>query len=275
MSITTDGVLASGSPTDSGGMATSGRPATSVNSIVGIDVGGSGIKGAPVAVAEGRLIEARHRLDTPQPANPEAVAATVGEVARYFSWTGPVGITLPGVVTNGTMRTAANIDESWIGTDARALFATATGCDVVVLNDADAAGIAEMAFGAGRGRRGVVIMITLGTGIGSAVFIDGTLVPNTEFGHLEIRGKDAENRAAAAVRERKGLSWEQWAVSLDEYLDRLEALMWPDLVIIGGGVSKKFDKFGPLLSTRVEVVAAELENDAGIVGAALAACALS
>ena len=203
------------------------------------------------------------------------MAATVGEVARYFSWTGPVGITLPGVVTNGTMRTAANIDESWIGTDARSLFATATGCDVVVLNDADAAGMAEMAFGAGRGRRGVVIMITLGTGIGSAVFIDGTLVPNTEFGHLEIRGKDAEHRAAAAVRERKGLSWEQWAVALDEYLDRLEALMWPDLVIIGGGVSKKFDKFGPLLSSRVEVVAAEAQERPGIVGAALAARALS
>jgi polyphosphate glucokinase len=240
-------------------------------SVLGIDVGGSGIKGAPVDIDSGRLLAERLRIPTPQPSTPKAVAATIADVVAHFDWTGPIGCTLPSVVQNGVVRTAANIDEGWIDTDGRTLIATATGQPVTLLNDADAAGIAEMRFGAGVGRQGVVIMITLGTGIGSALFHDQRLVPNTELGHLEIRGKDAEHRAAASVRERRQLSWKDWAKYVDEYLDRLEALFWPDLVIVGGGVSTRFDRFGPLLSSRVPVVPATLGNEAGIVGAGLAA----
>ena len=244
-------------------------PVADQQGILGIDIGGSGVKGAPVDVDNGTLLAERFRIETPHPATPDAVAAAVAEVISHFDWHGPVGATMPGVVKSGTLLTAANIHPSWIGTNAAQVFTRATGCPVTVLNDADAAGIAEMRFGAGKGRSGVVIMVTLGTGIGSAVFNDGVLLPNTELGHIEIRGKDAETRASARVREEKDLSFKKWGKQVDDYLDRIDALLWPDVVIIGGGVSKKADRFFPLLTTRAEVVPAQLLNDAGIVGAAL------
>ena len=240
------------------------------NQRLGIDIGGTGIKGAPLDVKNGKLLAERFRIDTPQPATPQAVAETVGTIAEHFAWTGPIGATMPGVVKNGVLLTAANIDKSWVNTDASALFTKATGSPVHVLNDADAAGIAEMTFGAGKGRAGVVVMITLGTGIGFAVFNDGVLLPNTELGHLEMNGKDAEDQASARVRDLKDESWKKWAAKVDDYLDHVDSLLWPDLIIIGGGVSRKAEKFFPYLTTRAELVAAKFENEAGIVGAALA-----
>jgi polyphosphate glucokinase len=238
--------------------------------VLGIDIGGTGIKAAPVDVATGKLTAERVKLATPHPAKPEAVADTVRELVRGFSWTGPAGITFPGVVTDGTTRTAANLGEGWIGVDAKELFGKASGLQVTVLNDADAAGVAEMKFGAGAGQRGVVLMLTFGTGIGSALFTDGILVPNTEFGHIEVRGKDAEKRASEIVREEEDLSWGKWAGRVDEYLLHMEALLSPALFIIGGGISKKSDKFLPLLKgLHARVVPAALLNDAGIVGAAM------
>lgn len=237
---------------------------------LGIDIGGSGVKGAPVDTTAGELTAERFRLETPQPATPTAIAATVAEVTRHFGWTGPIGLTVPGVVKQGVVHTAANIDKAWIGTDAAALFGAATGQPCRVLNDADAAGIAEMRFGAGKGRTGVVVMITLGTGIGCAVFNDGVLLPNTELGHLEMNGHDAEHQASARLREEGELSWKKWAAKVDQYLDMLDHLLWPDLIIIGGGVSRKAEKFFPYLNTRAELVPAGLQNEAGIVGAALA-----
>jgi polyphosphate glucokinase len=239
--------------------------------LLGIDIGGSGIKGAPVDVDRGILVTERHRIATPQPAVPAAMVKVVAEIARHFSWSGPIGCTLPGVVKDGVAYSAANIDRSWIGTDGERLLRAATGCPVLLLNDADAAGIAEMRFGAGRGHVGLVVVITIGTGIGSAVFYRGELIPNTEFGHLEIRGKDAEDRASDRVRDAKQLSWERWSRRVTEYLGHLERLLSPDLIILGGGVSQKHEKFLPLLRTTVQVVPAQLRNDAGIVGAALAA----
>jgi polyphosphate glucokinase len=236
---------------------------------LGIDIGGTGIKGAPVDTTTGELLAARHRIPTPQPAMPDAVAEVVAEVARHFDWTGPLGATFPAVVKDGVVSTAANVDQSWIGADAATLLARVCGAPVTVLNDADAAGIAEMRFGAGRGRTDTVVMITLGTGMGSALFANGALLPNTELGHLMVRGKEAEQRASESVREREGLSWKQWAKRLNEYFAHLEALHWPDLIVIGGGVSKKHEKFLPLLRTRAELVPAQLLNEAGIVGAAL------
>ena len=242
-----------------------------VSTRLGIDIGGTGIKGAPVDTTTGELTAPRHRIPTPQPATPDAVADVVGDVAREFDWTGPIGVTFPAVVKQGTVGTAANVDLSWIGCDAAILFSRACGgAPVAVLNDADAAGLAEIEFGAGRGRTDTVVMITLGTGIGSAVFVEGRLIPNSELGHLMIRGKEAERRAAESVREREQLSWKQWAKRLNEYLGHLEALLWPDLIVIGGGVSKKHEKFLPLLQTRAELVPAQLLNEAGIVGAAVA-----
>jgi polyphosphate glucokinase len=239
--------------------------------LLGIDIGGTGIKGAPVDVKTGELLAPRERILTPTPATPDAVAEVVGELFKHFDWTGPAGATFPAVVKDGVARTAANVDQAWIGTDAAALFTKACGAPVTVLNDADAAGIAEMEFGVGKGRGGVVIMTTLGTGIGSALFLDGELVPNTELGHIEVRGKDAEKRASEIVREREGLTWEKWAKRLDEYYQVLEALFSPDLIIIGGGVSKKAEKFLSLLHTQAEIAPAQLQNEAGIVGAAIAA----
>jgi polyphosphate glucokinase len=239
---------------------------------LGIDIGGTGIKGAPVDVAAGKLLAERKKIDTPRPALPDAVAEVVSELVTSFSWSGPIGITFPGVVTNGTTRTAANLDPAWTGLDARALFAKAAGNPVQVLNDADAAGIAEMTFGAGVGEHGTVLMLTLGTGIGSALFINGTLVPNTEFGHIEIDGKDAEKRASEHAKELHDLSWGKWAGRVDIYLQHMEALLSPDLFIVGGGVSKQADKWVPLLTgIRARIVPATLQNDAGIVGAAMAA----
>jgi len=239
--------------------------------VLGIDIGGTGIKAAPVDVATGRLTAERVKLPTPHPATPDTVAAVVGELVSTFSWTELAGITFPGVVTNGIVRTAANMDPSWISMNAHDLFGSATGCSVTVLNDADAAGIAEMKFGAGVGERGTVLLLTLGTGIGSALFYDGVLVPNTEFGHIEIGGKDAEKRASEHAREVDDLSWGKWAGRVDEYLDKMEALLSPELIIIGGGISKRSGKFLPRLTPmRARVVPATLLNDAGIVGAAMA-----
>lgn len=238
---------------------------------LGVDIGGSGMKAAPVDLVTGRLTEDRLRVRTPQPATPPAVADVVAELVEHFSWTDPIGVTFPAVVKDGVTMTAANVDPSWIGCDAATLLSSRTGCPVHVGNDADAAGVAEMAFGAGRGRAGVVLMVTLGTGIGSALFVDGTLVPNTELGHLSLRGKDAEQRAAASVRDRKKLSWRAWAKRVNEYLQHVETVLSPDLIIIGGGVSRNHEKFVPYLDLVAPVVPASLENNAGIVGAALAA----
>lgn len=241
--------------------------------IFGVDIGGSGIKGAPVDLDRGDLTEERHKVLTPQPSTPDAVVDGVCEVVRHFGWTGPVGATFPGVITNGTARTAANVDKSWIGTDIQKLVSERLdGTKVTVLNDADAAGVAEMHFGAGRGRTGTVILLTLGTGIGSALFTGGRLVPNTELGHLELRGHDAEKKASSKAREDEDLSWEHWARRVQRYLAHVEMLFSPELFIIGGGVSRKSQKFLPLIEgISAEIVPAQLQNNAGIVGAAMAA----
>jgi len=239
--------------------------------VLGIDIGGSGIKGALTNVVTGEMATDRHRIPTPERSTPENVAQVVGELTRYFDWHGPIGCTFPAVVRHGIVYTAANVDKSWIGADARGLFEQATGCPVRVLNDADAAGMAEMVIGAGKGRQGVVIMLTFGTGIGSAIFVDGHLLPNTEFGHLPIRGKDAEHRASARIRDEEDLSWTEWAERVNEYLGLMEFFFSPDLFIIGGGVSKKQHKFLPLLKAQADIVPAQLLNEAGIIGAAMAA----
>ncbi len=239
--------------------------------VLGIDIGGTGVKAAPVDTTTGQLMAERQKVATPQPATPEAIAKVVAQLVQAFEWTGPVGITFPGVVVGGVVHTAANVDPSWIGVDAGKLFGSETKLPVTVLNDADAAGVAEMRFGAGKGIPGTVLLLTLGTGIGSALFIDGVLVPNTEFGHIQIRGKDAEKRASDHAREERDLSWGDWAGRVDEYLEHMEALLSPSLIIIGGGVSRKSDKFLPFLTRlRAKVVPAALHNDAGIVGAAMA-----
>jgi len=243
----------------------------------GIDIGGSGIKGAPVDLAAGTFGAERTRIPTPQPSLPEAVAEVVGQVVTSFgeaAGTGPVGVTFPAVIQHGVARTAANVDKSWIGTDVDALLTATLGRPVHVVNDADAAGYAEARYGAARGVRGVVFMATLGTGIGSALIVDGVLVPNTELGHLEVGGKDAETRTSDAVRDAEGLTWEQWARRLQRYFGAIENLLWPDLIIVGGGVSKKSAKFLPLLELRTPIVPAALLNDAGIIGAALLAAEL-
>ncbi|SUE13735.1 polyphosphate glucokinase [Rhodococcus gordoniae] len=238
----------------------------------GVDIGGSGVKGAVVDLDTGRLVGDRIKLLTPQPSTPEAVAKTVAQIVEQAGWSGPVGVTLPSVVTGGVARTAANIDKSWIGTDARSLFSHALdGRDVSVLNDADAAGIAEDRFGAAKDTDGVVILLTFGTGIGSAVLHNGVLLPNTEFGHMEVDGKEAEHRAASSVKERGDLSYKQWAKEVSRVLTRFEDLLWPDLFIAGGGISRKHEKWIPFLTNRTPVVPAELRNAAGIVGAAHAA----
>lgn len=238
----------------------------------GIDVGGSGIKGGIVDLETGQLIGDRIKLLTPQPATPSAVAKTIAEVVKTFGWTGPLGVTYPGVVTYGVVQTAANVDKSWIGTNATDIIgAELDGQEVTVLNDADAAGLAEERYGAGKNLTGLVVLLTFGTGIGSAVIHNGTLIPNTEFGHLEVGGKEAEKRAASSVKEKNDWSYEKWAKEVSRVLVSIENAMWPDLFIAGGGISRKADKWIPLLANRTPVVPAALLNTAGIVGAAMAA----
>lgn len=239
--------------------------------VLGLDIGGSGIKGAIVDVQAGALLTPRYRIPTPTPATPEAVVETAAQVARHFNWEGPAGCGFPAVVKDGVVHTAANISPRWVGANGQHMLEQAVGAPVVLLNDADAAGIAEMRVGAGRGRQGLVLMLTVGTGIGTALFIDGRLVPNTELGHIEIRGKDAERRASDGARERKGWRYDEWAPRFDEYLQRISALLWPDLIIVGGGASKDYEKFAHLLTVRVELVPAQLRNEAGMIGAAIAA----
>jgi polyphosphate glucokinase len=250
---------------------------------IGVDVGGSGIKVSVVDVDRGLLVGPRLRVATPQPSTPDVVVPVIVRTVRRAlresgALTGrsttvrfPVGIGMPSVVIDGVTKTAANIDPGWIDFDLGARLRAAFAGTVVVLNDADAAGLAEMRFGAGAGERGVVFVLTLGTGLGSGMFNDGVLVPNTELGHMEIRGRDAERRSAAVARTRRGLSWKAWATDLDEHLHAIDKLFWPNLIILGGGVSKNADKFIPRLTVRPRVVPATLRNDAGIVGAAMAA----
>ena len=240
----------------------------------GIDIGGSGIKGAPVDLDAGSFAADRLRIPTPQPSVPDSVADVVQQVVASFgeaSGSAPIGVTFPAIIKNGVALSAANVDKSWIGTDADAVFTEKLGRKVFVVNDADAAGVAEAEFGAAKGVKGVVIMCTLGTGIGSALLLDGKLVPNTELGHLEIDGHDAESRAADSAREREDLNWEKWAHRLQKYFSTIEFLFTPDLIVVGGGVSKKSQKFLPLLNLRAPIVPAQLLNDAGIIGAAVLA----
>lgn len=239
--------------------------------VLGIDVGGSGIKGAPVDTRTGKLLAERVRIKTPKEAEPQPVAEVVAEIAKSFDWKKPVGIGFPAPIKAGVAMMAANISDKWIGTNADELFTKITGCDCTMVNDADAAGLAEMEFGAGRGQPGTVIMITLGTGIGTAIFHRGKLLPNTEFGHLDMKGKDAEHRASDAVRQFEDLSWKKYAKRLNKYLAEMEKLFWPDLFIVGGGISKKSEKYIPLLTINTPVIPAQFLNEAGIVGAALAA----
>ncbi len=244
-----------------------------MKTILGVDIGGSGIKGAPVDIKKGVLAEERFRIPTPHLSVPEAIGDTVAEIANHFRWKGPIGCTFPAIIRKGTVYSAANVDKSWIGVDGRKLLKKKTGCPVLLINDADAAGIAEMRYGAGRlrAKKGVIFVLTLGTGIGSAVFVDGSLLPNTELGHLEMGGMESEHYASDLIRKKEDLNWEEWAARVNEYLDLLEALFSPDLFILSGGVSKRHKKYLHLLKTRAQVVPAQLLNEAGIVGAALAA----
>lgn len=235
----------------------------------GVDIGGSGIKGAVVDLDTGLLVGDRHKVLTPQPSTPEAVAEAVADVVRHFGWDGPVGATFPAPVTNGVARTAANVDPSWVGTNIETVLGAATGNDVTAMNDADAAGVAEAAFGAARGQDGLVIVTTLGTGIGTALLYRGVLIPNSELGHLEVGGHDAEVGASSAAREREELSWGEWAHRLEKYYQALEHYLWPDLFVVGGGVSRRADKFIDRIHLRTPIVAAGLRNEAGIIGAAL------
>jgi polyphosphate glucokinase len=247
-------------------------PSAPSDNAYGIDIGGTGIKGAVVDTDTGKLISERVRILTPQPSTPQAVAQVVAKLVNGADWHGRVGATFPAVIKNGIAKSAANVDPSWIDTDVDKVFTEAVHAgEVIVLNDADAAGIAEARFGAAKGVAGVVIMLTFGTGIGSALLLDGKLVPNTEFGHLELDGYDAEKRAAASVRDEDGMSYKRWAKRVQKYMRHVERLFTPDLFVVGGGISKHSDKWVPLLELNTPVKPAELLNDAGIVGAAMAA----
>lgn len=239
--------------------------------ILGIDIGGSGIKGAPVDTQTAALLAPRFRVPTPSPSKPQAVADTIANIVKNFTWQGLIGCGYPGVVQNGFTMSAANVHKQWIGLDAATLITNVTGCQTYMINDADAAGLAEMTFGAGLDRKGVVFILTIGTGLGTALFKDGILIPNTEFGHIEIDCQDAETYATDAARKRLKLSWKRWARYLNKYLLTMEKLVSPDLIILGGGVSKEHDRFVPYLTTQAEIVPAQMLNEAGIVGAALAA----
>ena len=238
--------------------------------ILGIDIGGSGIKAAPVNPVDGSLAAERVRIATPQPATPVAVADAVLKIIDHFNWAGPIGCGLPSVVRNGVACTAANIDPTWVGIDVVALLSTRTGLDATVLNDADAAGLAEIHYGAGKQVPGTILVVTAGTGLGTALFRGDTLVPNTELGHLLLHGKIAEQVASAAVRTELNLSYREWAKRFDDYLHRLEELFWPDLFIIGGEISKDHALFFPHLTIKTRLLPAALRNDAGIIGAAVA-----
>jgi polyphosphate glucokinase len=239
--------------------------------VLGIDVGGSGIKGAPVDTETGEMLAGRIRIKTPKDAEPQPIADVVTEIARSFNWSGPIGIGFPAPIKSGIAMMAANVSPKWVGTNADDLFTKTTGCDCTMINDADAAGLAEMKFGAGRGQPGTVIMLTLGTGIGSAIFYRGNLLPNTEFGHLDMLGRDAEHRVSDAARQRDELTWKKFAKRLNRYLLQMEKLFWPDLFIVGGGISKESERYLPLLRIQTPIIPAQLLNQAGIVGAALAA----
>lgn len=239
--------------------------------VLGIDIGGSGIKGAPVDTKSGKILDERHRIPTPEPSSPEQVAKTIKEMVKHFKWKGAIGCGFPAVVQNGIVRTAANIDKSWININARKLFSESTGLPVWVTNDADAAGIAEAKFGAAAGFKGTFVVLTIGTGIGSALFVKGKLYPNTEFGHIEYKGMDAEIYTSDATRKREALGWDEWGKRLNDYLGAIEFLCWPELIIIGGGASKKIDQFEQQLKLRARVLPAHFLNNAGIIGAAMAA----
>ncbi len=239
--------------------------------VLGIDVGGSGVKGAIVNTKKGEMLTDRFRIPTPKIASPESISTVINEIVKHYNWSGPIGAGFPGVVQNGVIRTAANVDNSWINTDIDSLLSKATNCPVNVVNDADAAGLAEMKFGAGMGNKGLVLLITVGTGLGTVMFSGGKLVPNLEMGHIILKGDDAEKYASDAARKNDELSWEIWASRFNEYLKRLEDLTWPDLIIIGGGVSKKTELFQGLLKSRAKLIPAQFMNNAGIVGAAYAA----
>ncbi|SEI91684.1 polyphosphate--glucose phosphotransferase [Demequina mangrovi] len=247
----------------------------SKNIAIGVDIGGTGIKAAPVNLKTGEFTDDRYRIPTPQPSTPDAIARTVAKVIAKFnpSKKVPIGVAFPGVVQHGIVKTAANVDDSWIGTDLRAIIRDYAGHDVHVLNDADAAGYGEYKFGAAHGRNGSILMTTLGTGIGTAMIVDGTLVPNLELGHIIVDGHDAEDRAAESARDRYGYDWDQWIAELQKYYSEMERLLWPDLIIVGGGISKSHHMFLPKLRLRAPIVPAELLNGAGIVGAAAAAAA--
>ncbi|MCE2570584.1 polyphosphate--glucose phosphotransferase [Motilimonas eburnea] len=237
--------------------------------ILGVDIGGSGIKGAIVETTTGELVTERHRIPTPQPATPESVADTLKQLVDHFDWQGPVGCGFPATVVHGVAKTASNIDKSWINTNAAALFSERTHCPCFVVNDADAAGMAEFTFGAGQGKTGVVVLITIGTGLGTAVFTNGQLLPNTELGHIMLEGMVAEHYTADSVRKREELGWNKWGKRFNKYLQRLEFLLSPDCFILGGGASKKLEKFAHQLETDAEVIPAQSLNQAGIIGAAL------
>lgn len=234
----------------------------------GVDIGGSGIKGAVVDLEAGALATERFKVLTPQPSTPPAVATAVAEVVGHFGWQGPLGCTFPAVVQRGVARTAANVDQSWIGTNIEAVVGQATGLKVLAVNDADAAGIAETYWGAAKGMDGLVVVVTLGTGIGTALIYNGVLVPNSELGHIELDGDDYETRASAAARDREALSWDKWAKRLQRYFSALEFYLRPNLFVVGGGVSRRAEKFLPLLTLETPIVPAKFQNEAGIAGAA-------
>lgn len=237
--------------------------------ILGVDFGGSGIKAAPINTKTGELLYERYRLETPQPSTPEAVTQVVHELVKHFQWTGPIGMGFPAVIQQGIARTAANIDKSWIGVNVNRRLSESLKLPLVAVNDADAAGMAEMKFGAGRGFKGTVLLLTVGTGIGTVLFSKGKLIPNTELGHIIYKGADAELYVSDTARKRDNLEWEAWADRFNGYLAYMESLFWPDVIIIGGGVSKKTDRFWSEIKSQVKIVPAQLQNDAGLVGAAL------
>lgn len=260
------------SPTTMRGMTLAAAP------ILGIDIGGSGIKGAPVDLTTGELVAERLRIPTPKKSTPQACADVVAKIVEHFAdqiGPGPIGITVPAPVVHGVVTMMANLDRSWVGVNVDDLFSQRLGHPVVLVNDADAAGLAEVLYGAARGNPGLVIVTTLGTGIGSAIINNGVLLPNTELGHLEIEGFDAETRASANAKAREKLSFKRWAKRLETYYSTVEKLFWPDLFVVGGGVSKSHDKFLPLLKLRTPIVPAQLFNQAGIVGAAAVAAQLT